>query len=102
MKSEAEYFQQRQQKQERFLPCLMTRLIDNNPQSRIDHQIQLYTIEQLKNNIFKNMGMILNSNSVFSAEHEDCPKIIQDSVLCFGLPNYVGCTKNEERIEEIR
>ena len=89
-------------KQDRFLPCLMARLTDNEPQDRIDHVPQLYTVEQLKKSIQKNLEMILNSSSRLSADEKDCGEIVRDSVLFLGLPNFSGRPSSKNVIDELR
>ena len=89
-------------KQDRFLPCLMARLTDNEPQNRIDHVPQMFTVEQLKTNILKNLEMILNSSSRLSADEKDCGAIVRDSVLFLGLPNFSGRPSSKDAIDELR
>ena len=89
-------------KQDRFLPCLMARLTDNEPQNRIDHGPQMFTVEQLKTIIMKNLEMILNSSSRLSADEKDCGAIVRDSVLFLGLPNFSGRPSSKDAIDELR
>lgn len=89
-------------KQDRFLPCLLARLVDDEPHNRVDRNPQLFTMEQLKRNVLRNITMILNSSPRRLQDDLLCSETIRDSVLFWGLPNYTGQTTSQARIEELQ
>jgi len=89
-------------KQDRFLPCLIARLVDDEPHSRVERGPQLYTMEQLKKNVLRNITIILNSSPRRLKEDLLCGETIRNSVLFWGLPNFTGQTTNQTRLEELR
>ena len=90
------------QKQDRFLPCLIARLVDDEPHNRVERTPRLYTMEQLKKNVLRNIQMILNSSP--RRLRDDLPHgdTVRDSVLFLGLPDFTGQTTNQTRLEELR
>ena len=89
-------------KQDRFLPCLIARLVDDEPHNRVEHTPQLYTMEQLKKNVLRNIVMILNSSPRRLKDDPPCSETVRDSVLFWGLPNFTGQATNQPRLEELR
>lgn len=89
-------------KQDRFLPCLITRLVDDEPHNRVERNPQLFTMEQLKKNVLRNIVMILNSSPRRLREDFPCSETVRDSVLFWGLPNFTGQATNQTRLEELR
>lgn len=89
-------------KQDRFLPCLIARLVDDEPHNRVERNPQLFTMEQLKKNVLRNITMILNSSPRRPESDSPCSETVRDSVLFWGLPNFVGQTTNQARLEELR
>ena len=89
-------------KQDRFLPCLIARLVDDEPHNRVERSPRLYTMEQLKKNVLRNIVMILNSSPRRRKVDPSCGEAVRDSVLFFGLPDFTGQTTNQTRLEELR
>ena len=89
-------------KQDRFLPCLIARLVDDEPHNRVERNPQLYTMEQLKKNVLRNIVMILNSSPRRLEDDLPVGEAVRDSVLFFGLPDFTGRTTNQTRLEELR
>ena len=89
-------------KQDRFLPCLIARLVDDEPHNRVERDPQLYTPEQLKKNVLRNLVMILNSSPRRLKGDLPCSETVRDSVLFWGLPDFTGQTTNQTRLEELR
>ena len=68
-------------KQDRFLPCLIARLVDDEPHNRVERNPQLFTMEQLKKNVLRNVTMILNSSPRRLESDFPCSETVRDSVL---------------------
>ncbi len=89
-------------KQDRFLPCLLARLVDDEPHNRVEHDPQqLFTMEQLKKNVIRNIMIILNSSPRRQAD-PSCSETIRSSVLFWGLPDFTGQTTNQTRLEKLQ
>ena len=89
-------------KQDRFLPCLIVRLVDDEPHNRVERNPQLYTMEQLKKNVLRNITIILNSSPRRLTDAPSCGEAVRDSVLFWGLPEFTGQSTNQTRLEELR
>ena len=89
-------------KQDRFLPCLITRLVDDEPHNRVERNPQLFTMEQLKKNVLRNIVMILNSSPRRRQDDLQYSETVRDSVLFWGLPNFTGQDTNQARLEELQ
>ena len=89
------------QKQDRFLPCLIARLVDDEPHNRGERNPQLFTMEQLKKSVLQNITIILNSSPRRRFDLP-CSEAVRDSVLFWGLPNFTGQMTNQTRLEELR
>jgi len=89
-------------KQDRFLPCLLARLVDDEPHNRVEHNPQLFTMEQLKKNVIRNIMMILNSSPRRRQDDSLCSETVRNSVLFWGLPDFTGQTTNQTRLENLQ
>ena len=85
-----------------FYPCLMTRLVDNEPESKIDKTYRAFTAEQVKEDVMKNLEMILNSSSRPSNEELGGNPWVIGSVLGFGLTDFCGTSHSVDYVEELR
>ena len=90
------------QKQDRFLPCLLARLVDDEPHNRVERNPRLYTMEQLKKNVLRNIVMILNSSPRRRKDDQEYSETVRNSVLFWGLPDFTGQMTNQIRLEELR
>ena len=68
----------------------MTRLVDNEPESKIDKTYRAFTSEQVKEDVMRNLEMILNSSSRPSNEELGGNPWVVGSVLGFGLTDFCG------------
>ena len=86
---------------ERFMPCVLSRLTDTNPQIKVEHYSRVITLKQLRRDIVQNVELILNSRSHPSrAELENDPLLL-NSVLGFGLSDFCGHSHARERLSLI-
>lgn len=86
---------------ERYLPCLLSRLTDDNPGKVKENQPVLLSLNQLKLEIMRNIQTIFNSRS-----HVKNPLFKDDlynySVVDFGLSDFCGCAHSERELERIK
>ncbi len=80
----------------------MTRLIDNEPESKIEKTFRNYNAEQVKEDVKKNLEMILNSSSRPSDEELGGDPGVVGSVLGFGLTDFCGTSHSVDYVEELR
>ena len=85
-----------------FYPCLRTRLVDNEPESKIDKTSRTFTANQVKEDVMKNLEMILNSSSRPSNEELGGNPSVVGSVLGFGLTDFCGTSHSVDYVEELR
>ncbi len=86
---------------ERYLPCLLSRLTDDNPSKVKEDQPVLLSLNQLKLEIMRNIQTIFNSRShVKSPLYKD--DLYNYSVVDFGLNDFCGCSHNEHELERIK
>lgn len=85
-----------------FMPCLLGRLTDQNPEQKKEDFSRGISLKQLKHNILWNIELILNSRShPASAVWKNDPAIT-DSVIGMGLPDFCGSSHSAEAREKIR
>lgn len=80
----------------------MTRLVDNEPESKIDKTSRTFTVEQVKEDVMKNIEMILNSSSRPSEKELGGNPWVVGSVLGFGLADFCGTSHSVDYVEELR
>lgn len=86
---------------ERYLPCLLSRLTDDNPGKVKENQPVLLSLDQLKLEILRNIQTIFNSRShVKSPLYKD--DLYNYSAVDFGLSDFCGCAHNEHELERIK
>ena len=86
---------------DRYLPCVFTRLCDDEPQSRTDHLPRLISLEKVKQEVRQNIERILNSRSRPSEDElRNDPEIFR-SLLGFGLTDFCGMTSSKDNVEHI-
>jgi len=91
---------------DKYMPCLLTRLCDRDPHNAADQEIRGISIQRLKEDVFRNIEMILNSHSRMSDEELHHDEEILTSVLALGLEDFCGCShspkKRDELLQQIR
>jgi len=87
---------------ELYLPCLLTRLTDQNPEVRVEKFPHAVSVVGLRKGVLATVGNILNSRSrpQPSAWHDD--PAITDSVLGMGLGDFCGIPHGREQRERLR
>jgi len=88
--------------QNRFLPCLMSRLTDNNPHAMKENPFQLFTSENVRQDVIHNLENILNSHSHLPEDELAKYPNVQRSVLGLGLSNFCGKTLNAATLDQLR
>ena len=87
---------------DRFLPCVLARLIDSNPQEKKERVAQVFTVEQVRRSVLANLEILLNSRShIGNNELEDYPDV-RTSVLGYGLSDFCGITTNMETVDYLK
>ncbi|MCQ2914183.1 MAG: type VI secretion system baseplate subunit TssE [Alphaproteobacteria bacterium] len=85
-----------------YLPCLLHRLTDLNPEEKKENVLPGVYISNLKKDIFENIEMILNSKT--HPQDADVNNIseIENSVLFYGLKDCCGKSYSKDSSEKIR
>lgn len=86
---------------DRYLPCVFTRICDDEPQSRTDLLPRLIPLEKVKQEVRQNIELILNSRSRPSDEELENDREICSSVLGFGLTDFCGLSCSQSNVENI-
>ena len=74
---------------DRFLPCLLDRLTDSNPDAKND-PVKAFSVQQLKQSVTRDLATLLNSKSkILSAALEKWPQL-PTSVLNYGMDDFCG------------
>ncbi|MBQ8478463.1 MAG: GPW/gp25 family protein [Succinivibrio sp.] len=83
---------------DKYVPCILTRITDDNPQSHVDSQEKVISLEKVKQEILFNISQILNSRSrpQYNELNND-PEIIR-SVLGFGLSDFCGVSNTAKEV----
>lgn len=77
---------------DRFLPCLLDRLIDDHPQVKKDEQFiyKVYSVKQLRKAILRDLVSLLNSKSKIPVTEFKNYDEVGRSVLNYGLEDICG------------
>ena len=84
-----------------FLPCVLDRLTDLNPESSADPSSRVVPIQELKRSVIENITLLLNSKS-HPRSDELVSDSVRDSVLGFGVGDFCGVTRSIDRTEKLR
>lgn len=87
---------------DRFPPCLLSRLTDSEPQLKKEKLPQVLSLEQLKQDVLRNLEMILNSRSHLPEQEMQPYPDAASSVLAFGLADFCGFSHDETALERIQ
>lgn len=85
-----------------FMPCLLGRLTDQNPEQKTENFTRGISLKQLKQNILWNIELILNSRSHPSSDVWGNDPVVTDSVLGMGLPDFCGSSHSAAAREKLR
>lgn len=85
-----------------FSPCLLSRLIDREPQIKTEHNPLMVTAEQLRMDVLRNLEIIFNSRSRLSDAELGYSKEMTTSVLGFGLSDFCGISRNSDAAEHLQ
>lgn len=88
--------------EDRFMPCVLERLTDKNPQINSERYSRGVSIAQLKQDVLWNIELILNSRSHPSFAELDNDGELNSSVLGMGLPDFCGISHSAISREQIR
>lgn len=86
---------------ERYIPPLLTRLTDDEPESRIDKQDRMFSLAQIKEDILLNITQLFNSRS-----HRQYAELNNDvnlihSVLGYGVSDFCGVSNSPKEKERL-
>jgi len=85
-----------------YLPCVLVRLTDQNPDVRVERYPHAISVAALRRSVLANVSMILNSSShPQSSAWRDDPEVT-DSVIGMGLGDFCGVSHGRERREKLR
>ena len=87
---------------ERFIPCVLSRMQDDEPTSRIDRMPRVMSLDGIREDILANVVMLLNSRSRPNDEDLSRYPEIENSVISYGLMDFCGMNCNMENLETIR
>ncbi len=87
--------------EEKYLPCVLTRLADDNPQTNIDDLSRGVPLKNIKQEIINNIDQMLNSRSRPSDKDLMYDNQLTTSVLAYGLPDFCGKSFNQDTITQI-
>lgn len=81
------------QSQDRLQPALLDRLIDDDPESRVEApEKRVFTIAKLRQSVLRDINWLFNATQLASADElEHCP-LVANSVVNYGLPALSGTT----------
>lgn len=87
---------------ELYLPCVLTRLTDQNPEVRVERYPHATSVAGLRKGVLATVSIILNSRSrpQPSAWRDD--PAVTDSVLGLGLGDFCGVSHGREQREKLR
>ena len=89
-------------KKEKYVPCILTRLTDNNAGEKKDDLPQFVPLDTIRNEIIQNLDAILNSKSRPERSDLNNDDELVFSVLGFGLPDFCGRSNSPYEVEKIR
>jgi type VI secretion system protein ImpF len=91
--------------QERLQPSLLDRLKDDAPsQTKESREQRILTMTQLRLSVLRDLGWLLNSRSLASADELEAYPEAANSVLNYGLPDLAGSSVSNldpQRLERI-
>jgi len=87
---------------ELYLPCVMTRLTDQNPEVRVERYPHAISVVALRRSVLANVSMILNSSSHPQSSAWRNDSEVTDSVIGMGLGDFCGVSHSRERREKLR
>lgn len=87
---------------DRYIPCILSRLSDDEPQSRIDRMPRIVPLEKIKQEILLNISQILNSRTHPMPDDLGNRLEVVHSVLSFGLSDFCGQNKSLSTVERIK
>lgn len=85
-----------------FMPCLLSRLTDHNPEQKTENFTRGISLKQLKQNILWNIELILNSRSHPMPDVWENDPEVTDSVIGMGFPDFCGISHSAEAREKLR
>src|SRR5882757_3930403 len=93
---------------ERLQPSLLDRLIDDDPQSRVESREQrVFAMAKLRELVLRDLAWLLNCESLENLENLDQYPYVKRSVVNYGVPALSGTTlsgtnlaKLEKRVRE--
>ena len=85
-----------------FMPCVLDRLTDLNPETRVERFSRGVSISALRRSVLENVSLILNSRSHPGAEAWGGDAEVSSSVLGLGLSDFCGSTGGLVRRERLR
>lgn len=83
-----------------FLPCFLTRLTDSDPHVMTEKYFA--TPGQLKEDVLRNIEMILNSKSRLSDTELGDEQCLLNSVLGLGLADFCGESRSYQTFERLK
>lgn len=86
----------------RYMPCLLKRLTDLEPQIQKEPFSNATSLKQIKKDIFENIEMLLNSRSHPQPEALERYPEMETSVLAYGLRDFCGKSCSQFEKEEIQ
>lgn len=84
-----------------FMPCLLMRLTDQNPQDKRETISQIVDLQQLKQDILQNISMLMNSRSHIVDQNLLHDPYLGTSVLAYGLSDHCGCNYEQATLTAI-
>jgi len=85
-----------------YLPCVLQRLTDLNPEVRTERYANAVTSAGLRQSVLHNVSMILNSSSHPTDGDLRGDDAVEDSVLGMGLADFCGVSYSRERREKLK
>lgn len=73
---------------DKYIPCILTRLADDNPQSRVDTLDRFVPLEKIRQEIVDNVSQLLNSKSRPQLSDLGYNENIANSVLGYGITDF--------------
>lgn len=87
---------------DRFMPCVLSRLTDQEPQNQVEHFSRGISIRRLKQDILRNIELILNSRSHPQGEELENDGEMINSVLGMGLSDFCGHSHTIQQQERLK
>ncbi|MBY0313730.1 MAG: type VI secretion system baseplate subunit TssE [Phycisphaerales bacterium] len=78
---------------ERIQPCLLDRLTDEEPQTKVESRDKrVMTSQQVRRSVMRDLAWLLNTSQRFSRGELDDFRQVATSVINYGIPDMVGLT----------